>query len=139
MIEVASYHNQLLAEYQHLVDDPLMWLFTFVVVLDLILDLIKPYYIKTNSRNAFAPQSVLRNAVIYAVVAIGYPYLCMIGAEAAATAFLIAFVYQFAVWTVETWTEIGWWLPQWVTNFIKNRAEVHSNKMIDVKEKGGKK
>ena len=132
MIEIASnYHNELLMQYTHLIDDKWFWAFTIVVLLDLILDLIKPWVIKTDERkNWFKPQSVLRNAVTYAVVAVGYPYLFTIGAQTAATAFLIAFIYQYLVWVVETWTEIGWWLPEPIIRFVKSQWTV-SNKELD--------
>ncbi|GAA3626265.1 hypothetical protein GCM10022297_00990 [Lactobacillus hamsteri] len=132
MIEVASsYHNELLEQYTHLIDDKWFWAFTIVVLLDLILDLIKPWVIKTDERkNWFKPQSVLRNAVTYAVVAVGYPYLFTIGAQTAATAFLIAFIYQYLVWVIETWTEVGWWLPEPIIKFVKAQWST-SNKKLD--------
>ncbi|KRM36989.1 hypothetical protein FC39_GL000441 [Lactobacillus hamsteri DSM 5661 = JCM 6256] len=87
--------------------------------------------IKTDERkNWFKPQSVLRNAVTYAVVAVGYPYLFTIGAQTAATAFLIAFIYQYLVWVIETWTEVGWWLPEPIIKFVKAQWST-SNKKLD--------
>lgn len=139
MIEVASnYHNELLDQYIHLIDDKWFWAFTIVVLIDLVLDLIKPWVIKTDERkNWFKPQSVLRNTVTYAVVAVGYPYLFTIGASTAATAFLIAFIYQYLVWIVETWTEVGWWLPAPIVNFVKSQwlvSDSNLDKEINKKE-----
>ena len=128
MIGVATkYHNELFAQYTKLIDDKLFWAFTIVVLIDLILDLIKPWYINPADDGWFSPRSVLRNAVTYAVVAIGYPYLFTIGANTAATAFLLAFIYQYLVWVVETWTSIGWWLPEPLVHFVKSKWLSHNN------------
>ena len=127
MIGVATkYHNELFAQYTKLIDDKLFWAFTIVVLIDLILDLIKPWY-TDDKIGWFSPHSVLRNAVTYAVVAIGYPYLFTIGANTAATAFLLAFIYQYLVWIVETWTSIGWWLPAPLVHFVKSKWLTHNN------------
>ena len=127
MIGVATkYHNELFAQWTKLIDDKLFWAFTIVVLIDLILDLIKPWY-TDDKIGWFSPRSVLRNAVTYAVVAIGYPYLFTIGADTAATAFLLAFIYQYLVWVVETWTSIGWWLPAPLVHFVKSKWLTHNN------------
>lgn len=107
-------------KFTHLIDDHLMWAFTIVVVIDLIMDLIRPIYVKSANFSSWGTKSVLRNMVTYAIVAIGYPYLSIIGLETAATAFLIAFIYQYLVWIVTTWEEIGWWLPAPIVKFVKS-------------------
>lgn len=128
MIEIANnYHDILFNQYTKLIDDKLFWAFTIVVLIDLILDLIKPWYVKPKASNWFSPRSVLRNAVTYAVVAVGYPYLFTIGANTAATAFLLAFIYQYLVWIVETWTAIGWWLPEPIIKFVRNKWLTNNN------------
>ena len=107
----------------HLTDNPVMWAFTLVVILDLIMDLIRPLYVKDAYLSGWGTKSIIRNAITYAVVVIGYPYLCLIGAEDAATAFLMAFIYQYLVWIVTTWCEIGWWLPEPIIKFVKANAD----------------
>lgn len=107
-------------KFMHLIDDPLMWAFTLVVILDLVLDLIRPFYIKEATNSTWGKKSVVRNAITFTVVAIGYPYLSLIGVETAATAFLIAFIYQYLLWIVTTWEEIGWWLPEPIVKFVKS-------------------
>lgn len=115
-----------------------MWGFTFVVILDLILDLIYPFF-TDQTLTWGGTKSVLRNAVTYAVVALGYPYLSVIGAEPAATAFLVAFIYQYLMWIVTTWTEMGWWLPETIKKFVKSNMSEADIKKFFSDKRGDKK
>ncbi|MBD5429352.1 phage holin family protein [Lactobacillus sp.] len=111
-----------LSRFTHLVDDPLMWGFTLVVLIDLVLDLIRPLYVKGASLKGTGSKSISRNAITFIVIATGYPYLSLIGAEKMAITFLIAFIYQYLVWIITTWEEIGWWLPAPLVKFVKTNA-----------------
>lgn len=142
MIEVASYHNQLVSTYQHLIDDKWFLAFSVLVIIDLILDLVKPYIIPSAKKPGFWQNSVLRNTLTYLLVAIAYPYLLLLSpnTEMVAVAFLMAFVYQYLVWIVETWVSMGWWLPAPVVTFVKAKLmENESNLDRKINNKGGKK
>lgn len=118
-----------------LTEDPLMWGFTLVVLIDLVLDLIRPLYVKSASLTESGSKSVSRNAITFLVIATGYPYLNLIGAGAMATTFLIAFIYQYLVWIMTTWEELGWWIPEPLKKFVKENADKNELDILNRKEK----
>lgn len=121
-LSAAAYHVQAFNQYQRLIDDKWMWAFTIAMILDLITGMIKPYYAHTTSQKTNSSKGIpglIKHMVVYLVVAIVYPYLYTIGAQAMATTFLAAFTYQYAISVIENWTEMGWWLPKSVMDFFE--------------------
>lgn len=116
------YHLFMLDRMRTLVDDKLMWAFTIVMIVDLITGMLKPYYAKKTAQKTNSSKGILgliKNTIIYLVVAITYPYLITIGASTMATTFLIAWIYQYLISIIENWTEMGWWLPKPIMDFFE--------------------
>lgn len=119
-----AYHNQMFTQMKALIDDKWMWAFTIVMIFDLVTGMIKPYlatttHKKTNS--SIGIPGLIKHMLIYLLVVIVYPYMYTVGAGTMATAFLIAFIYQYAVSIVENWTEMGLWLPKPIMDFLENK------------------
>lgn len=130
MIEVASFHTNLFSQFMGLFDNPFFVAFTIVVVIDLVLDLIKPYYFK----DAHGFNAIIRNGVTYLAWTLIYPYLRVTGLGDMADVFLLAFIYQYALFIIEAYTSFGWWLPEGLRTFIEARLKRTNDKI----KKGGK-
>lgn len=130
-----TFHDEYLNQFIHLVDDPLMWAFTLIIVINLILNLIRPYYVKDATLQSDGENSILRNAFTYVVIVIGYPYLCVIGAEAASTAFVLAFIYQYLVWDIGIWIDMGWYMPDSIVKLVKHNMDQNDEKIQNLTKK----
>ncbi|EKW99374.1 Phage-related holin (lysis protein) [Ligilactobacillus saerimneri 30a] len=115
------FHQVMLNQVRAMIDDQLMWAFTLAIIFDLITGTVKPYFAKDTAHKTNSTtgrRGLIKNAVIYIAVATLYPYLNAIGAGAMANTVVIGFIYQYLISIAENWQAMGWWLPNWLDDFL---------------------
>lgn len=121
MIELtAAYHELLFQQIYQMFDSPWFIGFTMVVTVDIILNIVKPFFV-TKPASFSNAQNLIRNGLTYVIVTIVYPYLSSIGMGDMADLILAAFIYQYLVWCLQIWTEMGWFMPAGIREFVNSK------------------
>lgn len=111
------YHQMYFLHFQSMEDNPLIWLFVWAVIIDIVTGFAKSLVTKrTASTKGIA--GLIKHGVLTLVILTLYPMLDANGMGKAGDTFISFYILYYAVSIVENWGQMGLPLPSWVKPYI---------------------
>lgn len=111
------YHQMYFLHFQSMEDNPLIWLFVWAVIIDIVTGFAKSLVTKrTTSTKGIA--GLIKHGVLTLVILTLYPMLDANGMSKAGDTFISFYILYYAVSIVENWGQMGLPLPSWVKPYI---------------------
>lgn len=111
------YHLQYLQHFEGMEDNRLIWLFVWVVIIDIITGFAKSL-ITHHTTSSKGTSGLIKHGVLLLVMLTLYPMLDANGMKSAADTFVTFYVLFYAVSIVENWGQMGLPVPDWLKKYI---------------------
>nr|DAH66167.1 MAG TPA: holin [Caudoviricetes sp.] len=103
--------------FQSMEDNPLIWLFVWAVIIDIVTGFAKSLVTKrTTSTKGIA--GLIKHGVLTLVILTLYPMLEVNEMRSAGDTFVSFYILYYAVSILENWGQMGLPLPNWVKPYI---------------------
>lgn len=111
------YHQMYFLHFQSMEDNPLIWLFVWAVIIDIVTGFAKSLVTKrTTSTKGIA--GLIKHGVLTLVILTLYPMLEVNEMRNAGDTFVSFYILYYAVSILENWGQMGLPLPNWVKPYI---------------------
>lgn len=111
------YHQMYFTHFESMADNRIIWLFVWVVVIDIITGFAKSLVTKRTTSTK-GTTGLIKHGVLILVILTLYPMLDVNGMGNAGDAFVGFYILYYAVSIIENWGQMGLPLPSWVKPYI---------------------
>lgn len=111
------YHQMYFLHFQSMEDNPLIWLFVWVVIIDIVTGFTKSLVTKRTT-SAKGITGLIKHGVLTLAILTLYPMLDVNGMSKAGNVFISFYILYYAISIVENWGQMGLPLPSWVKAYI---------------------
>lgn len=111
------YHQMFFLRFQSMADNPLIWLFIWAVIIDIVTGLAKSLVTKRTTSTK-GVTGLIKHGVLILVILTLYPMLDVNGMSKLGNTFISFYILYYALSIVENWGQMGLPLPNWVKPYI---------------------
>lgn len=111
------YHLQYIQHFRGMEDNRLIWLFVWVVIIDIITGFARSL-VAHHTTSSKGTSGLIKHGVLLLVMLTLYPMLDANGMKSAADTFVTFYVLFYAVSIIENWGQMGLPLPDWLKKYI---------------------
>lgn len=114
---VPPYHQLYLQHFQGMEDNQIIWLFVWVVIIDIVTGFAKSV-ITHHTTSSKGTAGLIKHGILLLVVLTLYPMLELNGMKHAADTFVGFYIVFYAVSIIENWGQMGLPVPEWLKKYI---------------------
>lgn len=120
------YHLQYLQHFEGMADNRLIWLFVWVVIIDIITGFAKSL-VTHHTTSSKGTSGLIKHGVLLLVMLTLYPLLDTNGMKSAADTFVTFYVLFYAVSIVENLGQMGLPIPDWLKKYIYKLSDEYQS------------
>lgn len=113
---------------KNLVNNPLIHIFLWVVILDILSGTIKGVFFKKEGNSRKGLLGLVKHFLIILLVLIGYPYCEVLDFTAIGNSIILAYIVFYALSIIENWGQMGLYVPDSLKKFVQKLQESEEKK-----------